>query len=471
MSTAEERAAARAEKYDDSGMPQTHVLEDFLYDRQQEKFWDTGTKTLFDEKGVDAGISRAMWATSGEDKQGRAKLTPPHITLMDRDLGFVVDSAVWWPGREQVLEGVYADGMGVVEDPKKRCFNTYRKASLGSGDAAQATYWVNLVKRLFPGEAEMFFDYCAHMIQRPEEKCNWAVVLSGSQGIGKDTILAPLRTIMHGNCGETTAQSVLSAYHPWVQNVMIVVNETAPDDNHKLVTFYNNMKTIIAAPPTFLTYTNKYEKERYVVNVARVFMTTNNYESLFIPEDDRRYFVMHSAVKHGWHLEADLPDYFAELHASGMRAEDVNAWLGRRDISRFACGAAPASTAAKKLIQAHWNAEPEDAVTVAIDALERPPVLFTFELVAASFDGKREVDAALRGSRSSKHRMAKSGYCPVLPETGGKFAFNAGTRRIQANKAWVRAELAEDHHAALAAILAHGRALSGGGKEAALKAV
>jgi hypothetical protein len=227
MSTPEERAEQR--KIDgaasDALMPSTYNIDDFVFDLQQEKFWHVATKTLLGDDGVDSSISKALWEVVGEDKKGNPKTRAPHITLRDRDLGHVIDSTIWWPGMPEIIPGIRASAAGRTEDPDALCLNLYRPFAVPRGDAANAMIWVNLVKRLWPEEAETFLDYCAHMIQKPEEKCNWACILSGKQGIGKDTILAPLRAILgHGNVGDTSPDGVLSAYHPWVQNLLLVVS-------------------------------------------------------------------------------------------------------------------------------------------------------------------------------------------------------------------------------------------------------
>jgi hypothetical protein len=336
--------------------------------------------------------------------------------------------------------------------------------------------WVNLVKRLWPEEAETFLDYCAHMIQKPEEKCNWACILSGKQGIGKDTVLAPLRAILgHGNVGDTSPDGVLSAYHPWVQNLLLVVSETAPTDkDHSAIAFYNKMKTVITAPPEHLVYTQKYEKERCVVNVIRVFITTNHYESLFIPKDDRRMFIMHSKINANWHIEADVPEFF-ENQGQTMRAEDVCAWLMKRDLSKFNAGSPPMSTAAKSMIIDLWEGEADDDMTKALDLIGRPDVFFPSELQKVQFDGHKGLDVFLTSPPKMLHRMRKSGYVPVKPLEYGKarnrweFIGADKVTKVLAAKAWVKEELADDLEAARALITMRGQNLVAG--KALLKVV
>jgi hypothetical protein len=221
-------------------------------------------------------------------------------------------------------------------------------------------------------------------------------------------------------------------------------------------------------------YTQKYEKERCVVNVIRVFITTNHYESLFIPKDDRRMFIMHSKINANWHIEADVPEFF-ENQGQTMRAEDVCAWLMKRDLSKFNAGSPPMSTVAKSMIIDLWEGEPEDDMTAALDLIGRPDVFFPSELLKAQFDGHKDLQILMKSSVKMLHRMRRSGYVPVKPLDIGKAdprwlftgADNATT--IKAAKAWVRETLAEDLDAARALIRIRGQNLVAG--KALLKVV
>ena len=60
------------------------------------------------------------------------------------------------------------------------------------------------------------------------------------------------------------------------------------------------LKPMIAAPPDTLPLNNKYMALRYVLNVMRVFITTNDWMAMYIPPEDRRMFIMHSQKPQGW---------------------------------------------------------------------------------------------------------------------------------------------------------------------------
>jgi hypothetical protein len=54
--------------------------------------------------------------------------------------------------------------------------------------------WLDHVHKVYPEEAEHIIQWLAHRVQRPQEKINHALVLIGHQGIGKDTLLEPVKT-------------------------------------------------------------------------------------------------------------------------------------------------------------------------------------------------------------------------------------------------------------------------------------
>jgi len=55
------------------------------------------------------------------------------------------------------------------------------------------THWVAHVRRIYPAEADYIIRWLAQRVQRPQEKINHSLVLGGAQGIGKDTLLEPLK--------------------------------------------------------------------------------------------------------------------------------------------------------------------------------------------------------------------------------------------------------------------------------------
>jgi hypothetical protein len=303
------------------------------------------------------------------------------------------------------------------------------------------------VKRLWPSpeEHEFFFDACAHMLQRPQEKLNAAIVLSGMQGIGKDAALLPVKAAVGAwNCKGIDPDELFSAFRPWLETLMLVVDEVRPSkDEFHASSMYNILKPMIVAPPDTLPLNDKHKKLRHIINVLRVFITTNDWMAMYIPPEDRRMFIMHSHLPQRWHEAEGQPNYFVEffgwLEAEGNAA--VAAWLAARDLSRFNPKAQVARTAGWSAVATSWD-QPDDAVGWALERLGHPDVVLGPELCAGQFDGREELVAMLKSPRKIGHRMMRAGYLPVAPqapfEQGGRWAFAAGGKRLRSRYVFVR---------------------------------
>ena len=85
-----------------------------------------------------------------------------------------------------------SDG-GWIKRPQCTVFNLYRPPVITPGDETKADPWLKHVHRVYPDDAGHMIHWLAHRVQRPHEKINHALVLGGPQGIGKDTLLEPIK--------------------------------------------------------------------------------------------------------------------------------------------------------------------------------------------------------------------------------------------------------------------------------------
>lgn len=417
---------------------------DYVYDKAQDGYWDLADNTLHVPNAVDNSIPIEFWrvvvenqpepGARGRPRQARERLVKPSADIARVENDQFVEAATWWPGQPQLIPDVMVDGAGFHPAPGRRLFNQYRPPLDASGGrpAKAEEMWVAHVKKLWPdpAEHEFFFDYCAHMIQRPEEKCNAAVVLSGTQGIGKDAALLPVRLAIGGwNSKGIEPDQLFSAYKPYLQTVMLIVDEVRPSkDEFHASSMYNVLKPLIVTPPETLPLEDKYARVRYVINVIRVFITTNDWMSMYIPPEDRRMFIMHSNLQQRWHELEGRPDYFKKMFGwivdGGWR--DVAAWLGRRELKNFDPKAQVARTAGWSAVANTWG-EPDDAVAAALESLGLPDVLFGAELLSAAFDEVDEIRGALKSPRKIGHRMQRAGYLMVpAPSSDSTWRFGKG---------------------------------------------
>lgn len=348
---------ALAAKSEGDFQRRVRTMEDFRYDEQQEKYWDTTTGHLLAARSVDGAIPKAEWPTRPDGRSGEPKPYPPSRAINDIDTGLTVEGSTWWPGKGRFIEDMVMTERGSVRVKGALCYNAYVPPNhLPAKSGAKPKKWIDHVKNLYPDPLEYnhFFDFCAHMLQKPHEKINHGLVMAGAQGIGKDTALLPVREgVGEWNAAEIGPDAITSPYNGFLKSVLLVINEVRPhDEEHKASNFYNMLKPLLASPPEMLPMTLKYANTIHIRNLCHIILTTNDPLSMYIPAEDRRLFVMTSALKDPKANVVFKEGYFNELHDylidGGTQA--VIEWLYERDISKFRAAAPPPMTRGKQAI-------------------------------------------------------------------------------------------------------------------------
>lgn len=188
-----------------------------------------------------------------------------------------VEQMTWCPGLPMIVPDRLVSQGGWIERNGVRCFNLYRPPNIPRGDPTDVARWLDHVKCVFPVDAPHIIQWLGHRVRRPHEKINHALVLGGPQGIGKDTILEPVkRAVGPWNFQETSAEQVMGRFNGFLKSVILRINE-APDlgnvDRYKL---YEHLKAYTAAPPDVLRCDEKNIREHAVFNVCGVVITTNH---------------------------------------------------------------------------------------------------------------------------------------------------------------------------------------------------
>jgi len=429
----------------------TRDLEDFRYDETQEKFWDVTTGVLLGAKSVDGAVPEARWPLAVDRRSGDLRPRRPSLVLPSVDTGLTVEGSTWWPGLPQFVQNVVVTERGVQRLDGAVCYNRYQPPVLDLSGATDPDPWIEHVRRLYPVEEEheLLFDFAAHALQRPDEKVNWAIVLAGDQGIGKDTLLDPLRFgVGAWNAAEISPDIITQAYNGYLLSVLLVINEVRPhDEDHKAANFYNMLKPLLASPPEMLPLELKYQNRSYVRNLCHVILTTNEMLGMYVPEDDRRMFILSSANT----AEAiGGKHYFDQLYNqlnSGGREAAVQ-WLLDRDLKDFRPKEPPPETAAKaRVIASNTHVRRtlvDDVLEMYIERFEtRPEVIFHRDLVAyvaesELFDDQQSATKQLN-ARNFHFKMAAHGY--ELVKNPASREWRRGQFRTRS--AFVRRELPE----------------------------
>jgi hypothetical protein len=254
--------------------------------------------------------------------------------------------------------------------------------------------------------------WVAHRVQRPQEKINHALVLGGNQGIGKDTLLEPVKHAVGAwNFSEISPHHMLGRFNGFLKSVILRVNEARDLGDVNRFSFYDHMKAYTAAPPDVLRVDEKNLREHSVINCTGVIITTNHKaDGIFLPADDRRHFVAWSSLS-----KDDFdPAYWIALwrwYQEGCR--HVASYLAELDLTSFDPKAPPPKTAAFwDIVDA--NRAPEEAELADIlDRLGQPDATTISLITQQANDDFGIWIRDRRNRRSIPHRLEKCGYVPV----------------------------------------------------------
>jgi hypothetical protein len=211
--------------------------------------------------------------------------------------------------------------------------------------------------------------------------------------------------------------------------VILRINEARNLGDQTRVEFYERAKTLTAAPPPMLPANEKYLKLHYVPNVCGVIVTSNHLDGLFLPADDRRFYVAWTNLR----KEDFEPAYWNTLYKwfENGGHECVAGYLASLDLSGFDAKGPPRKTPAWQRM-ANTSRAPEDAELA--DTLEKlgDPDAVTIEQVKSRAEiSLLEYLREKRNSRNVSKRFEACGYVAAdNPDAKDRLWRIAGKRQV-----------------------------------------
>ena len=355
-----------------------------------------------------------------KDKKGNPKFEQVEVFIPANlwlDQNKPVEQMTWAPSLPLIIKDRLISEGGWIERDGVSTFNMYRPPSIKLGDAKQATKWIDLVKKVYPNDADEIFNFCAHRRQKPEDKINHSLILGGNPGIGKDTILEAVKqAVGPWNFREVSPQDVMGSWNDYIKSVVLRISEVRDLGEVNRYSFYEHTKTLTAAPPDVMRCNTKYIAQHYVLNICGVVFTTNyKTNGIYLPADDRRTYVAWSDLTQG-----DFKDGFWKEFWRWYQQEDgfahVTAWLTERDISNFDAKAPPIKTPAFWAI-VDANAAPEESeLADVLDAMNVARPFNATTVIQVTGNAESAFQEWLLDRRNRKaipYRFEKCGFVPV----------------------------------------------------------
>jgi hypothetical protein len=366
------------------------------------------------------------------DEKGRQKVIPAS-TWIDQNRS--VEQMTWAPGLPMLIEGRLISDGGWIERKGVTCFNLYRPPTIEPGNALKAERWLDHIHKVFGDDDIHIAKWLAHRVQYPQDKINHALVLGGAQGIGKDTLLQPLKSAVGPwNFHEVSPKQITGRFNGFLKSVILRVSEARDLGDSNRFDFYDSMKSYTAAPPDVLRVDEKHLREYNVLNCCGIIITTNyKADGIYLPADDRRHYVAWSNLEKKDFTENYWNEFWGWYDKGGIR--HVVAYLIELDISAFDAKAPPPKT------PAFWDIvdasrAPEDAeLADIIDAMGKPDVT-TIKHITTMADGEfGEWIRDRKNRRAIPHRLETCGYVPVRNDTAedGLWVINSKRQAVYAN--------------------------------------
>ena len=347
--------------------------------------------TLLDDKGNPKTVFANQWLDSNQ----------------------CVEQMTWAPGLPLLIEDrLIAEG-GWITRPGVTTLNLYRHPRVKPGDPDEAGPWIEHVQLIYPDDTAHIFDWQAHCVQHPDVKINHALMLGGGQGIGKDTLLEPVKqAVGPWNFVEATPHRVMNGTSTRsLESVILRINEARDLGEFDRYKFYDHMKIYTAAPPDVLRVNDKYLPEYAIPNVCNVVITTNHRtDGLYLPDDDRRHYVAWSEAR----KEDFDQKYWSKLwrwyHSGGI--EHVAAFLMQRDLTQFDPKAPPRKTEAFHELVASGRQPEEAEMADALDKLGNPAAVILPQIIAKAHRDFSPWLENRKNARQIGYRLEACGYVP-----------------------------------------------------------
>jgi hypothetical protein len=172
----------------------------------------------------------------------------------------------------------------------------------------------------------IYIDFLAYIVQNPGKKIRWAPVLQGTQGCGKTFIAVCMKHVLgKRHVRKVEASTVLQGnFNSWCFGSQVIFIEEVYVNGPNKYTIMNKLKPLISDDEVNMRAL--FKDDRTVDNITNYLMFSNHHDALAVKDEDRRYFIVESAMQQPEHVHAlGGKEYFnnifkIENNPTGLRA-------------------------------------------------------------------------------------------------------------------------------------------------------
>ena len=385
-------------------LPRQVSLADFYAHMPDHRYLFAPTRDLWPASSLD---SRLPWI-----KVGDKKIKPSQWL----DQNAPIEQMLWAPGEPMIIKDRLIDAGGWIDLQGVTVFNLYRPPTLRHGNPADVHPWVDHIRSIYGDHADHIIRWFAQRVQQPGVKINHALVLGGEQGIGKDTVIEPVKhAIGPWNFEEIAPAAMLGRFNGFVKSVILRISEARDLGEMDRFAFYDHTKTLIASPPDVLRCDEKNIREHAVLNVCGVIITTNHKsDGIHLPPGDRRHFVAWSDVDKDEFDDDYWNAIWSWYHHGGIA--NVGAYLATLDLSEFNPKAPPPKTEAFWHIVNAARSHEETELADVLDEMDNPRAITLSMLIQRAklnFHDLADWLADRKNRRQIPHKLERAGYEPI----------------------------------------------------------
>jgi len=160
-------------------------------------------------------------------------------------------------------------------------------------------------------ERELWISWHAYIVQT-RKRPNWAIVLQGTEGDGKNFFGDMMAAVLGGdNCKTVFAKTLEAPHNAWAEGSLFAFVEEIRMVGHNRHDVLNSMKPLITNPTVEIHAKNI--NPYNILNTQAYMLSTNFQNALPVGDSDRRYFVLMSEFQSAESVEQLPSDYFTNL--------------------------------------------------------------------------------------------------------------------------------------------------------------